>query len=555
MATATAESSATTTPRSSILVVDDEPFNRDLLVQQLDTYDTRVAASGEEALAAVEASPPDLILLDVMMPGIDGFEVCRRLKSNDATRLIPIVIMTALGGQEDRIRGIEAGADDFLTKPVDERHLQARIRTALRAKHFVAGRLAKLPKTPRSLGNVRACATCSAVYVAETPKCSLCGGPVAFFDKDPLVGRRVDRYLIEERWGSGGMGCVYVASHATLKDQRYAVKVLYGEFASQDEYKERFAREADACAKLAHPNVVTVLDFDATAEGLPYMVMEFAEGRTLAEIIKAEAPLPFRRAASIARQVASALACAHARGIIHRDVKPSNVMVLEEEGTEQVKLLDFGIVLSLSAEAASRLTSTGVVVGTPLYMAPEQIKDGVVGPASDLYSLGVCLYEMICGKAPFEGSELRVAANKLRLNPEPPHTTTGLDRLTWSLLSPDPSGRPGSAHDVIAALDAIALDRNEPLVPSDHVFDERVGPLPLGPGAPVLAEAPTTRHRSAPPPPVVDPTLESPAMAPAVTPQPTSPPAAARAAHRTYLFAAVFLLFLVATAAVVAASR
>jgi two-component system cell cycle response regulator len=122
--------------KSRILVVDDEPFNRDLLVQELDMYDTRVAASGEEALAMVAAEAPDLVLLDVMMPGIDGYEVCRRLKAEDAaTRFIPIVIMTALDAVEDRIRGIDAGADDFLTKPVDQRELMARIRTSLRAKH------------------------------------------------------------------------------------------------------------------------------------------------------------------------------------------------------------------------------------------------------------------------------------------------------------------------------------------------------------------------------------------------------------------------------------
>ncbi|MGO8999886.1 MAG: protein kinase domain-containing protein [Polyangiaceae bacterium] len=510
----------TATPRSSILVVDDEPWNRDLAAQQLEMYDTRLAASGEEALAMIAAAPPDLVLLDVMMPGIDGFEVCRRLKADDATRLIPIVIMTALDAAAERIKGIEAGADDFLTKPVDERQLLARIRTALRAKHFVEQKLNAAEtlgrsRPPRALGSVRACGQCCAVYTTETAVCKLCGAPVVFFDKDPLVGRQLDRYLIQDRWGSGGMGCVYVASHATLKEQTYAIKVLYGEFAGQEEYRQRFAREAEACAKLDHPNVVTVLDFATTPEGLKYMVMEFVQGRTLREVIDAEAPLPFRRAASIARQVASALACAHARGIVHRDVKPANIMVAESELGERVTLLDFGIVLSLSAESSARLTATGVVVGTPLYMAPEQIKDGVVTPSTDLYALGVTMYEMICGRAPFDGSALRVAANKLRLSPNPPSTTTGLDRLTWSLLAPSPDDRPKSGEEVVAALDALSRDKNDPIVPSLSVFDEAVAPpAPRGTSE---ADNVTTRLPSGAPPPVT-PTLESPRAKPDETP-------------------------------------
>ena len=133
-------------PRSKILIVDDEPFNVDLLEQQLEEfgYTTVSARNGQEALDKVAAEAPDLILLDVMMPIMDGFTVCRRLKEHDETRLIPIVIMTALGAVEDRIRGIEAGADDFLTKPVDERELLARLQTTLRLKHTVDRKLGEL---------------------------------------------------------------------------------------------------------------------------------------------------------------------------------------------------------------------------------------------------------------------------------------------------------------------------------------------------------------------------------------------------------------------------
>ncbi|HEY2513177.1 MAG TPA: protein kinase [Polyangiaceae bacterium] len=445
---------------SRILVVDDEPFNRDLLVQQLDAYETRVASSGEEALAMVASSPPDLILLDVMMPGIDGFEVCNVLKSRDDTRFIPIVIMTALDAAEDRIRGIEAGADDFLTKPVDERQLLARIRTALRAKHSldrkldIAASMDRIPKASTPAGGVRACAKCGAVYSVALPNCALDGEPIQFLDADPMLGRRLDRYMILGRVGSGGMGCVYLASHATLKKQRYAVKIPYGELALQKEHAERFFREADACAALDHPNVVSVLDFGATPEGLPYMVMEYVTGRTLKDILQ-EGPLKFERTAAIARQIASGLAHAHDRGIVHRDVKPSNVMVSEHDGMELAKLLDFGVVAQLAVESTERLTATNNRIGTPLYMSPEQIEHGTIGPAADLYALGVTLYQMIAGRPPFESSGIKLAAEKLMLNPAALTTKTGLEPLACRLLAPEPSDRPASGREVIAAIDEV----------------------------------------------------------------------------------------------------
>jgi CheY-like chemotaxis protein len=449
---------------SRLLIVDDDASSRDGLVKLLDIYERKVAASGEEALALVARDPPDLILLDVMMPGIDGFEVCRRLKDNDATRFIPIVIMTGLDDVEDRIRGIEAGADDFLTKPIDYRQLMARIRTALRAKHSfdrkldLAGAAAHRERDDHARGSIRACSKCGAVFSADVPVCSLDGTRLDYFERDPLIGRRIDRYVILDRLGHGGMGCVYLASHATLKRQRYAIKIPFGELAPQRQYAERFLREAEACAGLDHPNIVLVLDFGATPEGLNYMVMEYIAGKTLRAILHEGGPLPFERAAPIARQVASGLAHAHAHGLIHRDVKPANVMVTEHEGALVAKLLDFGVALTASqSERGEPLTASGVRVGTPLYMAPEQLLGGEVGPAADLYSLGVTLYEMITGKPPFEDG--KVAMGKLAKPPSPPASDTGLEPITSSLLAQRPEDRPPSARAVIEAIDALVEER------------------------------------------------------------------------------------------------
>jgi serine/threonine-protein kinase len=539
---------APTVQRSRVLVVDDEPFNRDLLVQELEVYDTEVASTGEEALAMVAKSPPDLILLDVMMPGIDGYEVCRRLKGDDRTRFIPIVIMTALDAVEDRIRGIDAGADDFLTKPVDERELMARIRTALRAKHSLDKKLdivaaadsrTRVPAVP---DGIRACAKCGAVYALDLTKCMLDGAPLGSYDIEPLIGRKLDRYHIIERIGKGGMGCVYLASHATLKAQRYAIKVPFGELTVEREHASRFFREAEACAALDHPNIVSVLDFGTTPESLTYMVMEFVAGRTLHDIIQTEGPLAGPRAAAIARQMAAGLAHAHARGLVHRDVKPANVIVSVHDGIETVKLLDFGIVGSLSAKN-DRLTKKDVRVGTPLYMAPEQLESSDIGPSSDLYALGVTLYEMLCREPPYAGDSIKMYADKLSGPPAPPGSATGLEDIAMALLQPDVKARPASAKDVIAAIDAaMSTARTSGPIAAAVMPAPTPPPTSLPTPVPVAASVPVTAPPTAATrvermPPKSTPAAAAPAPGP---PPPTPAPATpAPSVYRTVVLAIV----------------
>jgi serine/threonine protein kinase len=249
---------------------------------------------------------------------------------------------------------------------------------------------------------VRICPRCSSVYAAHVARCGLDNELLVEGPQDPLVGKTLDRYLIVERLGAGGMGCVYRATH-TIIDREYAIKVLYGDFACDDKFRARFQREAQSVSKIRHPNVVTVEDFGTTSTGLTFLAMEMVRGRTLEEVIEKEAPISPARTAHIVRQVASGLGAAHQLGFVHRDVKPANVMLTRVDGVEWVKILDFGAVNLRAVPLDQRLTSIGHIIGTPTYMAPEQTQDPNVEATADLYAMGVMMHEMLTGQPPFTG--------------------------------------------------------------------------------------------------------------------------------------------------------
>jgi serine/threonine protein kinase len=216
-----------------------------------------------------------------------------------------------------------------------------------------------------------------------------------------------DKYQILEKIGAGGMAVVYKARHLAFNELR-AIKVVNSRLLEDESFIKRFKGEAIITRKLTHPNAVRVDDLDSTEDGRPFMVMEYVHGKDLRHLIQNQGPLPARRALNIARQVAAALAAAHALGITHRDIKPDNILLTDPgDGTDLVKVLDFGIakVREAGMEQAHSSTKTGMVVGTPQYISPEQAMgrhgDQIDGRA-DLYSLGVVLYEMVTGRLPFE---------------------------------------------------------------------------------------------------------------------------------------------------------
>src|ERR671911_692451 len=256
-----------------------------------------------------------------------------------------------------------------------------------------------------------------------------------------------DRYDPGELLGGGGMAEVYLA-HDQVLGRDVALKILRGQYANEEGFVERFRREAKNAAALNHPNVVQVYDQGSTEDGTYYIAMEYVPGVTLAERLKREGPLQPGEAAGVAARVAEALAVAHARGIIHRDIKPQNVLLTASGGA---KVADFGIARAASAET---VTETSLILGTASYMSPEQVRGERVGPASDLYSLGVVLYEMLTGEPPYTADNPLATAMKhldeptRRPGEANPAVPEELDALTAKLLAKVPGDRYASAAEL-----------------------------------------------------------------------------------------------------------
>jgi tRNA A-37 threonylcarbamoyl transferase component Bud32 len=253
------------------------------------------------------------------------------------------------------------------------------------------------------------------------------------------------------------MAEVYVAEDELLS-RTVAVKVLFPELAQDEQFVERFRREARAAASLNHHNIVSVYDFGEDEDSW-FIVMEYVKGPTLRDIIRSEGAIEPGRAAGIAAEVAAALAVAHAQGIVHRDVKPANVLLADPEGT--VKVTDFGI--ARAANARQNLTMPGTVLGTATYLSPEQAQGGEVDRRTDIYSLGLVLYEMLVGKPPFTGdTPVAVAYQAVREIPPPPSThnprvPAALDAIVMRAIAKDPAGRYPSATEMRSAL--LSADR------------------------------------------------------------------------------------------------
>jgi CheY-like chemotaxis protein len=427
---------------SDILIVDDKPANLDLLCGMLRDrgYRVRVATSGPRALAAVRAECPDLLLLDVTMPGMNGYDVCRLFKADDELRGIPVIFISALDEVVDKVRAFDAGGADYVTKPFQFGEVLARIDNQLRIQRLqreLEQRNTELLRLNQELG--------AAHQRQDRILTTL---------SDVLPGTVLDeKFRLGEKIGSGGFGTVYRAIQLNLA-RPVAVKVFHS-LAGRAERSdlERFRREGISACRVNHPNAVAIIDSGVSAAGIAYLVTELLDGHTVAGELEARGgKMTPQRMLEIVQPVCQVLAMAHTVGIVHRDVKPENVFLHNGPTGEVVKVLDFGIAKLFDEHAVSELaiTSTHAALGTPLYMAPEQmcnnpLRDG----RADVYSLGMMIYEMLTGTLPFdEGYDfMTIAMLKMRDEPAPMRTRNPalprqLDDVVLSALRREPAARP-----------------------------------------------------------------------------------------------------------------
>lgn len=308
------------------------------------------------------------------------------------------------------------------------------------------------------------CPDCRATFEEDLAKCPHDGSQLFQLDKgvDPLIGMIIDeRFQVDWKLGSGGMGAVYRATQLSV-NREVALKVLHQDLTDRETSLGRFFREAKLVSELTHPNIVRLIDFGQDRKtDLLYLVMELVRGTDLGELLQ-NGRFRVAMALEIVFQVCGALTEPHARGVIHRDLKPDNLLVMPvSDGTLQVKVLDFGIARTLQND--TQLTATGMICGTPAYMAPEQAQNQELGPRTDLYALGVLLYQMLCGQPPFEGtSSLQILLKHIQ---EQPRSFRELmpagaipdevEELVFAMISKRVEDRPESALAVRERIDAI----------------------------------------------------------------------------------------------------
>lgn len=363
--------------KQKILIIEDEPGIRLPVKDELESegFQVQVAEDGLIGLKSALEDFPDLIVLDLMLPGMSGLDVCRELRQKQIG--VPIIMLTAKSQEIDRVVGLEIGADDYVTKPFSLRELLARIRAHLRnyrrratAVSPEAGKQGPAPRLNEFTGEVVPTGFCN------------------------LIGKTVSHYRILDKLGSGGMGIVYKAEDVRL-ERPVALKFLLPHLSINDEKRRRFVQEAKAASAMDHPHLVTIYEIDQTEGGELFIAMAYYAGKTVKERIDC-GPLRVQETVKIAIQVADGLAAAHRAGIVHRDIKPANLMCTPDG---MVKIADFG----LARLADSSATTIGAIMGTPAYLSPEQARGNTVDHRTDIWSLGVVLYEMLAGRLPFNG--------------------------------------------------------------------------------------------------------------------------------------------------------
>ena len=410
-----------------ILAADDDRITRKLLGVNLERwgYDVVTASDGLEAWEILQdENAPEIVVLDWVMPGMDGIEVCRALRKQNDRPYRYVILLAPKAQGNDVLAAFEAGADDHIAKPVNLKDLEERLTTAVRGLE-ARKRHGVMPTRPGDL-DFEPGSEITKVE-PESPTQSTLGGKV--------VG---GKYRVLRPIASGGMGSVWEGVHLTL-GTRVAIKFIRPEYAKEHDSMARFETEARVMARLQSRYAVHVYDYGITPGGLPYLVMEYLEGQSLTGVIEQGGPLPLTEVVHLMSQAAHALEKAHRLGIIHRDVKPENIMLVsdadaaEGEDAQMVKLVDFGVAKVLlegdapveveggaTPNSLRRPTARGVLLGTPAFMSPEQLlASGVADKHADLWGLAACAYVAATSKLPYNATSLGDLVKQVCLNPPP----------------------------------------------------------------------------------------------------------------------------------------
>jgi serine/threonine protein kinase len=422
-----------------ILIADDDFLTLKILKKAFQELDCEIitAENGQEALQLCVDQRPSLIISDWHMPVLDGIGLFLQVKNSPHTQHIPFIFLTTSDDEEVKIALLETGVEDYWNKPFNVREIAVRIKKILT-------RLG----TPQQ---------------ARQPDSSI-------IDKNATKNINVDKvlnnkYRLIEPLGQGGMGIVYKAQDL-VKEQTVALKLLRHEYVSNIVEVRRFAREAAAAMRIKHPNVIETYEYGIIPSGQAYIVMEVLSGTSLMSHLVKHVMVEATWAAKVMRQVCLGVLAAHEQGVIHRDLKPNNIFLLDDTViTPFIKVLDFGIAFlqnqsdqEKTEEAdLERLTDPNIIVGTPEYMSPEQIRKRDVNKETDIYSLGIIFYEILCGQVPFLGTDVDVLIS--HINIEPTHIGRKIDidhklaNLIMQMLAKDPHNRP-CLEEIITVLDS-----------------------------------------------------------------------------------------------------
>ena len=320
-------------------------------------------------------------------------------------------------------------------------------------------------------GDEAYCAACNQSFTIDHDFCPNDGAKLVKLTSGPdtLLDRVFDgRYQIRKQLGHGGMGSVYRGWQRSV-DREVAIKVIHPKLAKERSVAKRFLREARLASRLSQPNIVNVYDFGQAEDGVLYLVMELLKGQTLGKELESQRGMPLRRIVTIATQICDALDAAHAQGIVHRDLKPGNIVLLSDPpGRDLIKILDFGLAKSLVSETTS-LTQTDALLGTPLYMPPEQILGKPSDHRADLYSLGCILYQMAVGRPPFLGENVNatLAAHVQAPAPSlPASSPPALAAIVHKLMQKEPADRFASAREVQEVIAKIPLGESADVLPA-----------------------------------------------------------------------------------------